>query len=140
MLAGFVCGYALAIAVTPVMAVALVRARPESDFVRRAMPEGSSLIAVSLLIHTFAFFALTAVGILLGVLLAGLETNSPGGGLGSPNGVFTGFILATTAIAIVPLAIAIPRLRRMLALGGLVFAGSFGWLMPYLSLLGPNGS
>lgn len=137
-LAGFVCGYGLALIVTPVAAVALVRARVASPLVREVLPEGTSLIAVSIILHTFAFLTLTALGILLGLLLSGLEGRSPAGGLGSPNRAFTGFTIIATAIAVGPLALFVPRLRLPLLAGGLLFAGVFGWLMPYLSLCGTN--
>jgi hypothetical protein len=136
--AGFVCGYALALIATPVIAIALVRARATSPLVQRAMPEGSSLIAVSVILHGFLFILLTAVGLLLGMLLAGLEERSPAGGLGSPNRVLTAFIIATAAIAVLPLAVALPRARVALVASGIVFAVTFGWVMPYLALLGPD--
>jgi hypothetical protein len=138
-MAGLVCGYGLALVVTPIAAIALVRARVSSPLLRQVMPEGTSLIAVSVILHTFAFLTLTALGILLGLLLAGLEDRSPAGGLGSPNRAFTAFILATSVIAVAPLAVALPRWRLPLLASGLAFAVCFGWLMPYLSLLGPNG-
>ena len=137
--AGFVCGYGLSLVVTPLGTVALVRARVTSPLLRQVLPEGTSLIALSVILHTFAFLTLTALGILLGLLLAGLDERSPEGGLGSPSGAFTGFILVATAIAVGPLTLFAPRLRRPLLVGGLVFAGVFGWLMPYLSLWGPDG-
>lgn len=137
-MAGFVCGYGLALAVTPIAAIALLRARVSSSYLQRVVPQGTSLIAVSVVLHTFAFLTLTALGILLGLMLAGIEDRSPAGGLGSPNRVFTAFILATGAIAVLPLAVALPRWRAPLLAGGLAFAASFGWLMPYLSLLGPG--
>lgn len=137
-LAGFVCGYGLALAVTPVAAVALVRARLTSATLRGLVPEGASLVAVSIILHTFAFLTFTALGILLGLLLSGLEGRSPAGGLGSPNRAFTSFILIATAIAVGPLALVVPRLRLPLLAAGLSFAGVFGWLMPYLSLWGPS--
>lgn len=137
-MAGFVCGYALALIATPVAAVALLRARTTSPTLSRVLPEGTSLIALSVILHTFAFLTLTALGILLGMLLAGLEESSPAGGLGSPNRAFTGFMIIATAIAVAPLALVSPRLRLALLAGGAVVLGSFGWLMPYLSLLGPD--
>lgn len=137
--AGFVCGFALALLATPIAAIALVRARVSSPTLRQVVPEGSSLVAVSMILHGFAFLALTAVGMVLGMVLLGMEDRSPAGGLGSPNRAFTAFILALTAIAVAPLAIALPRLRAPLLAGGLVFALTFGWIMPWLSLLGPNG-
>jgi hypothetical protein len=137
-LAGLVCGFALALIVAPIAAVALVRARVASPALARVLPEGTSLVAASLILHVFAFLSMTAVGMFLGLLLAGLEERSPDGGLGSPNRVFTAFVLAAGAIAVGPLALFVPRLRLPLLAGGLLFAGLFGWFMPYLSLWGPE--
>ena len=136
-MAGFVCGYALALIVTPVVAVAFVRARVTSPLVAQVMPQGTSLTAVSIILHVFAMLTLTALGILLGLLLNGLEENSPAAGLGSPNRVFTALILVSTVIGVVPLAFASRRLRLPLLAGGLVVAGCFGWLMPYLASWSP---
>ena len=137
--AGFVCGFALALVATPLAAIALVRARVTSPALRQVVPEGTSLVAVSIILHGFAFLALTAIGMVLGMILLGMEGRSPAGGLGSPNQAFTAFILALTAIAVGPLAIALPRLRAPLLACALIFAVTFGWIMPWLSLLGPNG-
>ncbi|MDZ4277635.1 MAG: hypothetical protein U1B78_00695 [Dehalococcoidia bacterium] len=137
-LAGFVCGYGLALAATPAAALALLRARRNSALLARTVPEGTSLVAVSIILHTFAFLIFTAIGIALGLLLAGLEERSPAGGLGSPNRAFTAFVLLATAIAVIPISVTVARLRVPLLAGGLLFAGVFGWLMPFLSLLGPD--
>jgi len=136
--AGFLCGYALSIVATPVLALALVRGRVSSPFIQRAMPEGTNVAALSVVLHVFLLLMLTAIGMLLGLLLYGLENNRPDGGLGSPNRVFTIVILAITAIAVLPLAVVLPRQRLALFAAGAVFAMTFGWLMPYLSLLGPE--
>ena len=138
-LAGFVCGYGLALVATPLAAIALLRARATSPYLRSVLPEGTSLIAVSVILHTFIFLTFTAIGVLLGLLLAGLDGRSPEGGLGSPNRAFTAFIIATAAIAVGPLALFASRQRLPLLGGGLLFAGVFGWLMPYLALWGPDG-
>ena len=137
--AGFVCGYGLALAVTPVMAIALLRARVSSPLLERIVPRGTNLIALSMILHTFAFLVLTALGILLGLLLLGIEEQRPDGGLGSPNRVFTALVVAIAAIAVGPFAVVLARQRLALLLGAAVFAITFGWLMPYLSLLGPEG-
>ena len=134
--AGIVCGYALALLYTPIGTLALVRARVNSPAVARLMPQGTSLVALSIILHTFAFFAFTAVGMIFGIILNGLESSSPAGGLGSPNRVFSALVLATVAIAVLPLAIAVARWRVGLTASGLLFAGVFGWAMPYLALLG----
>ncbi len=138
--AGFVCGYGLALVVTPVAAVALVRARVTSPLLAQIVPKGTSLIAVSIILHTFAFLTLTALGMLLGLMLSGLEGRTPAGGLGSPNRAFTALVIGATAIAVGPLALFVPRLRLLLLVAGVVSVGVFGWLMPYLSLWAPNGS
>lgn len=138
MMAGFVCGYALALAITPLAAIVLVRGRVRNPIVAQVLPEGMSLIALSIVLHVFAFLVLTAMGILLGLLLAGLEESTPDGGLGSPNQVFTAFILAAAAIGVGPFALFLPRLRVLLLAAGLLLAGLFGWFMPYLSLWGPE--
>jgi hypothetical protein len=134
LLAGLVCGYALALAATPALALALVRARVSNETVRRLIPEGSSLVAVSIIIHTFALLAMAALGILLGIMLSGIEDSRPAGGLGSPNQIFTAFVIVTGAIAVLPLVIAVPRWRLPLLASGLIFVGTFGWAMPYLAL------
>ena len=138
-LAGIICGYGLALVATPLVAIALLRARATSPQLQRLLPEGTSLIAISVILHTFIFLTFTALGLLLGLLLAGLDGRSPEGGLGSPNRVFTAFIIATAAIAVVPLALFASRQRLPLLAGGLLFAGVFGWLMPYLAQWGPGG-
>jgi hypothetical protein len=139
-LAGFVCGYGLALVATPVAALALLQGRAGGGaLARRLMPEGSSVIVVSVMLHGLFFMLLTAVGILFGVVLNGMEERAPAGGLGSPNGAFTAFILVSAAIAVLPLALVLRRWRVALIAGGLAFALCFGWIMPYLSLLGPGG-
>jgi hypothetical protein len=138
-MAGFVCGYALALIATPIAALAIVRARVRSARVQQIVPQGTSMMAVSVILHGFAFMAMTAVGIVLGLMLAGVEARSPAGGLGSPNRLFTALILAITLIAVAPIAIAVSRWRAPLLIGGVVFAVCFGWAMPWLSLLGPEG-
>ena len=137
-LAGFVCGYALALLVTPVGAIAIVRLRVSNQTLRGVVPPGTSLIAVSVVLHLFAILALTALGLLLGLLLYGLENGSPAGGLGSPNRIYTAFVLIATAVALGPPALLVPRARGPLAGTALAIAGVFGWAMPYLSLLGPG--
>ena len=136
-MAGFVCGFALSIAATPIAAILIVRARVTSPLMQQIVPQGTSLIAVSVLLHTFFLLTMTAVGMLLGMLLAGLESSNPTSGLGSPNCVYTAFILVTTAIAVLPLSIASARLRVPLMIGGLIFVATFAWFLPYLASWSP---
>lgn len=137
-LAGAVCGFALAIIATPLAAIALARARVSSRLLRQIAPEGTSLVAISVALHGLAFLAFTAIGVLLGLALAGLEERSPDGGLGSPNQSFTAFVLISTAVLMAPPFVALPKLRLPVLAAGVAFASCFGWVMPYLSLLGPE--
>lgn len=136
-MAGFVCGFALSIVATPAAAIAIVRARVNSPLVQRIVPEGTNLIAVSVIINVFLLLTCTAIGIVLGLMLYGLEDSRPEGGLGSPNGAFTAFVLIATAIAVVPLSVVSSRLRLPLLAAGLVIIGTFGWFMPYLASWSP---
>jgi hypothetical protein len=138
-LAGFVCGYALALLAAPAMAIGLIRLRTRSDYLNQVVPPGTNVLALSVVLFGFAFIALTAIGMVLGMMLAGVEDSQPASGLGSPNALFTGLIVLLAAIAIAPLAIALPRWRRPLVTSGAVFVLIFGWAMPWLSLAGPEG-
>ncbi len=136
-MAGFICGFALSIIATPIAAIATVRARVTSPLIRQIVPEGTSLIAVSVVMNLFIVLTFTAIGLLFGLLLAGMESSNPASGLGSPNRVFTAFILIATTIAVLPLSLASARLRMPLLAGGLVFIATFGWVMPYLASWSP---
>ncbi len=137
-MAGFICGFALSVLVTPVAAIAIVRARGTSPLMRQIVPEGTSMIAVSVIIHLFAVLTLTAIGLLLGMLLVGIESSKPAGGFGSPNRIYTAFIIITALVAVLPLSIASARLRTPLLVGGLVFVATFAWFMPYLASWAPT--
>lgn len=136
--AGIICGYGLALLITPFAALALIRLRVNSDWLRTVVPPETPLLAWSFIMHTFWLLAFTGVGILFGLLLYGLEDSRPQAGLGSPNGAFTMLVIAVTAIAVLPMAVAVPRWRMPLLTVGLLFVATFGWAMPYLSLLGPE--
>jgi hypothetical protein len=137
---GIICGYVLALIVTPLAALAMIRMRVESEWLRRLVPPETPLLAWSLVLHSFWFLVLTGIGMVLGLLLYGLEDSHPASGLGSPNAVFTIVVVLTSAIAVLPIALVLPRWRMPLLAGGLVFALTFGWIMPYLSLIGPGRS
>jgi hypothetical protein len=137
-LSGFVCGFALALLVTPLLAVALLRARVNSPTLERLVPKETNILALSMLLHSGAFLAFTGIGIVLGMMLYGIEDARPAGGLGSPNAFFTLLVLAITAIAVVPMAVVLPRQRGLLLAAAVVFAVTFGWVMPYLSLVGAD--
>jgi hypothetical protein len=133
--AGFVVGYALALALTPLAAIAVVRSNDRSGFAQRVAPPGTSVIALSVVIHFAAIIMLTAVGLVLGMALAGIDARRPDGGIGSPNLVYTLMVLALTAVAVIPAMAAAP-VRRPAIIAGVVFAAAFGWGLPWLAQLG----
>ena len=133
--AGAVCGYAIALAVTPLGMIALVRAR--TSVFGDKIPEGARLTVIAIVLHLLSFIAFSAIGLVFGLLLHGLESSRPDGGLGSPNMAFTLLVVAIAAIAVVPLAAVSQRLRVPLLASGVLVAGIFGWAMPHLAALAP---
>lgn len=81
-LAGFVCGYIVALVAAPVAAVAAIRS--SSTRLRAVVPSGTSVVVLSVVLHGFAFLLFTAVGMLLGALLATLEERAPEGASAAP--------------------------------------------------------
>ena len=73
------------------------------------------------------------VGAVVGLLYWASTEAVPGGGMGSPN------LLYTVAVVVVALAVAVPlglMLRRVapgIAVLTLTFVGLFGWLLPFLA-------
>ena len=133
--AGFVIGFALSLAVTPVAAIALIRSNERTGLAQRIAPPGTNVIALSVVLHFAAFLLLTAIGMILGMLLAGLNGRRPDGGLGSPNAAYTLIVVALTAVLVIP-ALLVPSLRRYCVAGALLFVALFGWVMPWLAELG----
>jgi hypothetical protein len=133
--AGFVVGFALSMLAAPISAVALVRSNDRTGFAQRVAPEGTNVVALSVVIHFAAMIVLTGVGLALGMALAAIDARRPDGGLGSPNVAYTLLVLAFTAAAVIP-ALAVPAARRYALIGGALFALSFGWAMPWLASLG----
>lgn len=130
---GFVVGYALALIVAPVVALMLLRQNAPSA-ARAVAPEGTNVVALSVVVHFAAMIVLTAVGLVLGMVLMALNDRRPDGGLGSPNVIYTTIVVLAAVVVVVPL-LALPALRRYAVLAGAVFAGMFGWAMPWLATL-----
>jgi len=137
-LAGFICGYVVALVAAPAAAIALTRSG--SERIRLVVPSQTSVAALSVVLHLFAFLLFTAVGMLLGLLLMALEERVPEGGLGSPNLVFTGVVLASVVMVVVPISMVVPGIRRPSVAVGLALAGLFGYLMPYMAVWSPLDS
>jgi hypothetical protein len=129
--AGFIVGYALSIIVAPAGAILLIRSNHQTGFAQRVAPPGTNIIALSMLLHLLGFLLLTALGLILGMALAGIEDRRSGGGLGSPNVVYTVLVIALVAVVAIP-AMLVPWRRFVLALAVLFIVG-FGWVAPWLA-------
>jgi len=130
--AGFVVGYALALALSPMAAIGIVRSNDRTGFAQRVAPEGTNVVALAVVLHFAAMLLFTALGMILGMALAGLEDRRPDGGLGSPNMLYTLLVVALTAVILIP-TIAVPAVRRYALAAGLIFLVAFGWAMPWLA-------
>ena len=133
--AGFVVGFALSLCVAPAAAIQIVRSNGETGLAQRIAPPGTNLIALSMVLHFAAALVLTAVGMLLGMLLGGLNDRRPDGGIGSPNLAFTLIVLALNTVVVIPLLI-VPAIRRPALASAVLLAVAFGWAMPWLATLG----
>ena len=87
-------------------------------------------------VMTIVFFAYPlwgVIGIVAAFLFIALENGAPGGGLGSPNMVYTiGVTLAAIALAL-PIAILARRLWPGVAGMTVASIAIFGWLLPLLA-------
>lgn len=129
--AGIVSGYALALLTAPILAVALLRARSSGGLLAAVLPQGTSTIALVVVIHGALFVLWSALGLVLGMVLYAMR--GAGSAPGLPNPPFTLFVAAITLMLAAPVVIALPRFRQ----AGFLTAASmllvFGLLMPNLA-------
>lgn len=133
---GFVIGFALSLIISPLAAVAIIRSNDQTGFAQRFAPEGTNVVALSVVIQFSAMLLLTALGMILGLALSGIEDRRPDGGLGSPNLAYTLLVLALMASIVIP-TFAVPSIRRFTLYATLILAASFGWAMPWLAQAAP---
>ena len=133
--AGFIIGFALSIAVAPLGAITLVRSNDRTGFAQRIAPAGTTIVALSGVLHFAALLVRTMIGMLLGLLLLALNDRRPDNGLGSPNAAYTLIIVALTAVVVMP-TLVVPAVRRWCVVGAVVFVVAFGWVMPWLAWVG----
>jgi hypothetical protein len=129
--AGFVAGYGLALITTPILAYILFRIRAGNEFLMRIFPSEAPMVAVAMLLHGALTFALTALGLVLGLVLLAMKDGH--GALGTLNWPFTLFVAAMTLAGIAPIFAILRPFRRGILAYSLLFIAVFGWLMPYLA-------
>jgi hypothetical protein len=129
--AGFVCGYALAIASTPLLATVLLRLRAGNEVMERLLPAETSVVGLGIILHGGLFLFWTAAGILLGlVLLAMGETETA---LGSAHPPFSLFVVGLALAGGAPLIALLPRTRAFAIVAAVLVVLLFGWLMPHMA-------
>ena len=108
-----------------------VRSSGHTGFAQRFAPDGTNIVALAMVSHFLAFLVLTALGMILGLALHGMEQRRPDSGLGSPNLAYTLLVLALAAAVVIPMLLA-PWRRFALAaaVAGVVL---FGWAAPWLA-------
>jgi hypothetical protein len=134
--AGFVCGYAVALVFTPLVALMIINARSRVPYLAKAIAPNISAVALTVPISLFAFLIWTAIGMVLGLLYRGAEQNIPQGGLGSPNLLYTALVVSFGVSALMLIALGLRRLPWSMLVIGAAFVGGFGWAMPYLAQAG----
>jgi len=131
--AGFVTGYGMALIFTGLVALMLVEARSRIPFLAKAIAPNISAVALTVPISLFAFLLWTAIGMFLGLLYRYTLEEAPGGGLGSPNLLYTVLIISFGGLTLTALVAAFRRLPWQVAAMGLSFIALFGWVLPRLA-------
>ncbi len=131
--AGFVSGYIMAIIFSGLAALMIVDARSRIPFLVKAIAPNISAVALAVPISLIAFLLWTAVGMLLGLLYRYTLQEAPGGGLGSPNLLYTVLIISFGGLNLIAIVTAFRRLPWQVAAIVLSFIALFGWALPRLA-------
>jgi hypothetical protein len=131
--AGFITGYIMALIFTGLAALMLVEARSRVPFLAKAIAPNISAIALTVPISLIAFLLWTAIGMFLGLLYRYTLEEAPGGGLGSPNLLYTVLIIIYGGLTLTAVVAAFRRLPWQVAAMGLSFIALFGWVLPRLA-------
>jgi len=131
--AGFVSGYIMALIFTGLAALMIVQARSRIPYLVKAIAPNISVVALAIPISLIAFLVWTAIGMLVGLLYRYTLEEAPGGGLGSPNLLYTLLIISFAGLSLAAVVTAFRRLPWQLAVMGLSFIALFGWVLPRLA-------
>jgi hypothetical protein len=135
---GFVLGYAMSLVFTAIAAVMVVDARSRIPYLAKAIAPNINAVMLAVPISLLAFLIWTMVGMILGLLYRGALDHLPGEGLGSPNWPFTLGVLLFTLASLAVILYAWQRLRWQVLVMATLFAGLFGWAMPYMAKAAPD--
>ncbi len=131
---GFLIGYGLSLLFTALASIMLLEARLRSPFLSRAIAPNVNVFMLSVPISMLSFLGWTALGMVLGLLYRGAEDSMPAGAIGSPNGAFTGGMVAGSFALLGLLYYLYQRLPPWRVTGFILLAMVlFGWAMPYMA-------
>ena len=131
--AGFITGYIMALIFTGLAALMLIEARSRLPYLAKAIAANISAVALTVPISLIAFLLWTAIGMFLGLLYRYTLEEAPGGGLGSPNLLYTVLIISFGGLTLTAVVAAFRRLPWQVAVMGLSFITLFGWVLPRLA-------
>ena len=90
-------------------------------------------LALMMSVVVLAYPTWSVVGAATGLLYRVSATEAPGGGLGSPNLLFTSAILVVGVMVALPLVLLLKRVAIGVAALTLTFVGVFGWALPFFA-------
>ncbi len=131
--AGFVIGYAMSLIFSIFAALIVVGARSRVSYLAKAIAPNLSAVALAVPISLLAFFVWTALGLFFGLLYRLIVQEASGGGLGSPNLVYTALVLIFAAYSLVMVLSIWRRLPWPVLTIALAFVALFGWALPFLA-------
>jgi len=131
--AGFVSGYIMALIFSGLVALMIVQARSRLPYLAKAIAPNISAVALTVPISLIAFLLWTAIGMLVGLLYRYTLEEAPGGGLGSPNLLYTVLVISFAGLSLTAIVTAFRRLPWQVAVMGLSFIALFGWVLPRLA-------
>ena len=128
---GFICGYAVALISTPLLALSLLKMRTSGGILATLLPEGTSALSLCVILHMGLIFMWTGLGIILGLVLVAMDGKGPA--LGSPNGPFTLFVFGLILALTAPAILLMRQLRPLTIACALSAIIAFGWVLPLLA-------
>ncbi len=102
---------------------------PELRFLLDTIP--ASFMAMGIVAIAFPMWG--AIGAVTGVLYQISLDEAPGGGVGSPNMVFTVAVVIVSVLMVAPFFILLRSVLPWVVALTLVFVGLFGWFLPYFA-------
>lgn len=133
LLAGFIAGAGASLASTAVALRALLRSE---EWRRRASGRWAPLPLLAVAAANVMLLGWTATGLVLGAAYLRAESERPGSGLGSPNGLFTLAVLVAVGSLLGLCGIVRGRVTAAMAQTAAIAAVAFGWGLPLLAAAG----